>query len=465
MRITIESGALTGTTFRLEVGTTVIGRAHDCSIVLPDAGISGHHAEISVTDAGRATIRDLGSSHGTYVDGELCTGSWAIAAGCEIRLAGVGAVLHAGRASQPEPTTAEFPAVSADASVRNKNRPQVVILALAAILVGVAGIVLAGTLSGSSGTSDATTTPATTATAPPRPLTEREVIDRARAATVLVSTDGTPNGSGVVVDLGAQEALVLTNDHVIAGATKIAVNLDGEKPQEANLVGASGCDDLALLRTAPIAGLRPLTLGGRPEIGQQLYVFGFPATLSDRIGFTFRGARVAQLDAQLERRNRPADAVYRDLIQIDGAVIPGNSGGPLVSQHDARIVGINALSLARSGLETVAYAIAATRVEKVMKYLRGGTFVPGMSLQFDDDDPAPRIRGVSSPTLRRGGMEADSGQRLVAVDGKPLGGGELESSLRGLCGVLPELGDGVSTRVRFKIHKADGHTFEIPIDY
>jgi S1-C subfamily serine protease len=458
--LVFETGVLAGKGVELPYGVTLVGRAEDCNLVLPDASVSGHHAEIELVAADTVTVRDLGSRNGTFADGERIDGRWTVAAGSELTFGTVTAILTAD---------------SAAASERGSRLP--VVIAIVALLVAGAAVVLAATGALSPGDDErdrqaarltpeatATPTPSPSPTPTPKPFTEKDAIRQAQRGTVLVSVDGFPSGSGWVLGRGRDGALIVTNNHVVTGGSAFAVNLDRDQATEASLVSASACDDLALLRVDTPGRLRKLRLGDRPELGDGLFVIGFPEAATDDVRLQVKNANVASLDARLERADRPADAVYRDLIQIDGAVIPGNSGGPLIAKDDGTVVGVNTLSEDIRGRETVGYAIAASRVEKVLKYLRDGTSVPGMSLEFLEDGVEPVIVDVTSDNLRRQGVVGDGSQTVVAVDGQRFGTA-LEPSMRGLCGALPELGDGVGTPVTYRIRNADGSTFRATLEY
>jgi S1-C subfamily serine protease len=458
VRLVFETGSLAGKGVELPYAETLVGRADDCQLVLGDPGVSGHHAEIRVLGESHATIEDLGSRNGTFADGERISGVWNLTPGTELRFGPVVATLTEG-ARSPES--------------RGSSRLPIVVATLALLVAAAAvALVATGAVGGNGGDGRAAQGPASTPTATPTPtptptatpFTRQDAIRRARRSTVLVSVDGIPNGSGWVVDTGKRGAWIVTNEHVVAGASTFAVNLDGEEPRAATLIGASACDDLALLRVDGGRRLRPLPLGDEPEQGDDLLVMGFPQAATDDIALQVKRASVARTGASLKREDRPADAVYRDLIQVDGAVIPGNSGGPLIAVDDGSVVGVNSLSEDIQGRETVGYAITAARVEKVLEYLVDGTSVPGMSLAFPEDGSAPVVVGVTSPTLIRRGVVPDGTQQVISVAGKEFGT-ELEPSMRGLCGELPELGDGVGTPVAYRFLEPDGTTFRATLEY
>lgn len=85
LTLTVEHGECAGLRLSLERGVHVLGRAPDCAGVIPDPTVSGRHCEVRVTDFG-VTVRDLGSSNGTWVDQVPVTGETELRDGQELRL-------------------------------------------------------------------------------------------------------------------------------------------------------------------------------------------------------------------------------------------------------------------------------------------------------------------------------------------------------------------------------------------
>lgn len=138
-----------------------------------------------------------------------------------------------------------------------------------------------------------------------------------------------PAGSGVVVD--AERGLVLTNHHVIQGATRFVVVLKDRREMEAQLVGSDAGTDLALLRVNA-TGLSAVALGDSDalRIGDYLVAIGNPFGL---------GQTVTQGIVSALGRGQSNEG-YQDYIQTDAAINPGNSGGALVNLR-GELVGIN----------------------------------------------------------------------------------------------------------------------------
>jgi len=149
------------------------------------------------------------------------------------------------------------------------------------------------------------------------------------------SGGGTATGSGFVID---GEGHILTNNHVVEGASRVRVKLgDSEKTYDAEVVGTDPGTDIALLKVeAPSNQLHPLTLGrsGEMEVGDPVVAIGNPFGL-DR---TVTSGIVSALQRQIEAPNGFA---ISHVIQTDAAINPGNSGGPLINAS-GEVIGINA---------------------------------------------------------------------------------------------------------------------------
>ena len=137
--------------------------------------------------------------------------------------------------------------------------------------------------------------------------------------------EGVASGSGVVLD---SEGHVLTNNHVVEGASAITVKLEAEgQSYPASLVGAEPDSDLALLRVeAPAAKLHPLKLGdsSKVEVGDPVVAIGNPFDLER----TVTSGIVSALQREIQA---PNGTTIDNVIQTDAAINPGNSGGPLIN--------------------------------------------------------------------------------------------------------------------------------------
>lgn len=220
--------------------------------------------------------------------------------------------------------------------------------------------------------------PAATATPVPTPVPEGSIEDVA-AATVKIIAEGTfvppfelqqnnvaGIGTGFIID---SSGTLVTNNHVVTGATSIQVFLDGAtEPTAARLLGVSECSDLAVLQLEG-DGYDFLEFRGMDGVVPGLPVFaaGYPLNL-DRdfadVDYTLTAGIVSTTQASGETSWASIDAV----IEHDARIRGGNSGGPLVDEQ-GRVVGINYAGEETNDLNE---AIAAAEARPTIEALRGG---------------------------------------------------------------------------------------------
>jgi S1-C subfamily serine protease len=171
------------------------------------------------------------------------------------------------------------------------------------------------------------------------------------------------SGSGSVID---QEGNILTNYHVIEGATKLAVSFGGQKNYAAQLVGGDPDTDLAVIKLIerPKEPLTVIALGDsdKLEVGQKVLAIGNPFLL-DR---TLTTGVISGLQRPIRARNGRA---IEGAIQTDASINPGNSGGPLLDSH-GRMIGINSQILSPSGASAgVGFAIPVNIAKRIVPQL------------------------------------------------------------------------------------------------
>ena len=174
--------------------------------------------------------------------------------------------------------------------------------------------------------------------------------------------EGRGNGSGSVIDA---EGHILTNNHVVEGATKLTVSFGGDKVYPATVVGRDPDTDLAVIKIEPPAsGLTVVGLGDSDKlaVGQKVLAIGNPFGL-DR---TLTTGVISGLQRPIRaRNNRPIDAA----IQTDASINPGNSGGPLLDKF-GRMIGINSQILSPAGGSVgVGFAIPVNTAKRVVPQL------------------------------------------------------------------------------------------------
>ncbi|GAA4837339.1 trypsin-like peptidase domain-containing protein [Actinomycetospora corticicola] len=226
-----------------------------------------------------------------------------------------------------------------DAGRGGVGRRSLVLVALVALVAGLVGGAVAGSLFSSR--SVAQTSLGSTADGDPLPPAPAGTVE-AIAATVLPSTvqivGASGAGSGVII---SADGLIMTNNHVLAAGRAgglQALFADGSSAP-VTLVGTAPSADIAVVRASGVGNLRPATLGDSTELrqGQAVVAVGSPLGLSG----TVTSGIVSALRRPVAAGGSTADqSSVIDAIQTDAAINPGNSGGPLADSA-GRIVGIN----------------------------------------------------------------------------------------------------------------------------
>jgi S1-C subfamily serine protease len=166
-------------------------------------------------------------------------------------------------------------------------------------------------------------------------------------------------GSGVIVDAG--RGLVLTNRHVVLGASAIVVVLQDKRQLTAQLIGVDRNTDLAVLRIrADRLTALPLGNSDNLQVGDYVVAIGNPFG----IGQTVTAGIVSALDRGVTPESREG------LIQTDAPINPGNSGGPLINMR-GEVIGINTAILAPGeGNVGIGFAIPSTVARRVVASAR-----------------------------------------------------------------------------------------------
>jgi S1-C subfamily serine protease len=176
---------------------------------------------------------------------------------------------------------------------------------------------------------------------------------------------GEASGSGFVVD---RSGFILTNAHVVEGASQVTVSFEDKKSVEAKVVGRDSSTDIAVLKVNPKdVTLRPLALGNSKsvQVGDPTIAIGNPFGL-DR---TLTTGVVSALQRRIEAPNGFA---ISNVIQTDAAINPGNSGGPLLDAA-GRVIGINSqieTGGTASGNVGIGFAVPINTARNVLPQLK-----------------------------------------------------------------------------------------------
>lgn len=169
-------------------------------------------------------------------------------------------------------------------------------------------------------------------------------------------------GSGVVV---SEDGYILTNEHVVSGASRLQVDLADRRTFSARLIGSDKASDLAVLKI-DAQGLTPLPLGdsNAVRVGDVVLAFGNPLGVGQTVTMGIISAK--------GRATGLADGGFEDFLQTDAPINQGNSGGALVNLR-GELVGINSQIVSPSGGNIgIGFAIPASMADNVMTQLIHG---------------------------------------------------------------------------------------------
>ncbi len=232
----------------------------------------------------------------------------------------------------------------------------------------------------------------------------------------------TSQGSGFFV---SADGYIMTNAHVVAGASKITISFDGGKELEATLVGTDAPTDVAIIKVEG-SNFPYLALGNSDEmdIGEWVVAIGSPFQLEATL-------TVGVVSAKGRQNLQITD--FEDFIQTDAAINPGNSGGPLLNLN-GEVIGMNTAIVSKSGgYMGIGFAIPSNMAKSIMNQIIDKGAVTrgflGVSLQPVDKDIADafhldKIEGAlvsevvkDSPADKAGIKQGDI---IIEYDGAPV---------------------------------------------
>ncbi len=239
------------------------------------------------------------------------------------------------------------------------------------------------------------------------------------------------SGSGAIID---HDGHILTNYHVVANAKEVAVTLYNGKTYEATTIGADPLNDLAVIQIESTDDeLFPVALGDSRSlrVGMRVFALGNPFGLER----TLTTGIISSLNRSLQIHG---NWKIKSIIQIDAAINPGSSGGPLLDAH-GRLIGINTAIATTSGQSSgVGFAIPVSLIARVVpQLLKYGHVVrpeSGIDKVYQNDKglliaemrpngPAERagLRGPKITKTRRGPftlnrVDQSAADLIVAID-------------------------------------------------
>ena len=233
-------------------------------------------------------------------------------------------------------------------------------------------------------------------------------------------------GSGVII---SSDGYIVTNNHVVDGATKLRVKLNDGHVYDAKVIGTDPATDIALVKIEQ-TNLPTIEFGSSDalRLGEWVLAIGSPFDLQSTITAGIVSAKARQLDVI------PNEFRIEAFIQTDAAVNPGNSGGALVNV-EGKLVGINTVIKSPTGSYTgYSFAVPESIVRKVVNDLREYGIVQrallGISYRYIDqefvdqmgkDTGIKDVGGVYVASVAEGGSASDAGLRkgdvITEIDG------------------------------------------------
>lgn len=233
-------------------------------------------------------------------------------------------------------------------------------------------------------------------------------------------------GSGVII---SEDGYIVTNNHVIEGASKLRVTLADGRAFDAKIIGTDPATDVALIKIEA-SGLPTLPFGSSDDLrlGEWVLAIGYPMELQSTITAGIVSAKARQLGALNNRYG------IESFIQTDAAVNPGNSGGALVNTR-GELVGINTIIKTSTGSYVgYSFAVPETIVRKVVIDLKESGVVQravlGISFraidqqfidEMGDESDISEIGGIYVASVAEGGAASEAGLRkgdvIISVDG------------------------------------------------
>jgi len=230
-------------------------------------------------------------------------------------------------------------------------------------------------------------------------------------------------GSGVIV---SPEGYILTNNHVVEGATDVKVMLSDKRELEAKIVGTDPKTDVAVLKVDG-SNFSPITIGDstKVEVGDVAIAIGNPFGV---------GQTVTRGIISAKGRGGLGIEDYEDFLQTDAPINPGNSGGALVNDR-GELIGINTaiISHESGGNQGIGFAVPSNLARQVMdQILKNGKVVraylgilpqdvtPGMAKAFGEKEACGVVVGDVTPSSPAQESGIQRGDILLELNGNPI---------------------------------------------
>lgn len=230
-------------------------------------------------------------------------------------------------------------------------------------------------------------------------------------------------GSGVIYKKNGNDAYLVTNTHVIKGASKVDIRLaDGTKvPGE--IVGSDTFSDIAVVKISSEKVTTVAEFGDSSQlnVGETAIAIGSP--LGSEYANTVTQGIISSLDRTVSLKSEDGQAISTKAIQTDTAINPGNSGGPLVNIQ-GQVIGITSSKIASNGktsVEGLGFAIPSNDAQNIIKQLETGGKVtrPALGIQMVNlaNVGANDLRKLNIPSSLTSGVVVRSVQSNMPANG------------------------------------------------
>ncbi|MED3386399.1 serine protease HtrA [Bacillus subtilis] len=270
------------------------------------------------------------------------------------------------------------------------------------------------------------------------------------------------SGSGVIFKKENGKAYIITNNHVVEGASSLKVSLYDGTEVTAKLVGSDSLTDLAVLQISDDHVTKVANFGDSSDLrtGETVIAIGDP--LGKDLSRTVTQGIVSGMDRTVSMSTSAGETSI-NVIQTDAAINPGNSGGPLLNT-DGKIVGINSMKISEDDVEGIGFAIPSNDVKPIAEELlsKGQIERPYIGVSMLDLEQVPQnyqegtlglfgsqlnkgvyIREVASGSpAEKAGLKAED--IIIGLKGKEIDTG---SELRNILYKDAKIGDTVEVKI------------------